>query len=106
MGKERRREHHCGLCDRRLSPRTHARSHTHTHARTHTHAHTHTHTRQVDEEEEGLELNLCGGMMGAEDNMPHLRFTTQPFTPECVRNLIALSKNMPDEVRLCVYACI
>uniref|UniRef100_A0A7S0RAQ3 Phosphodiesterase n=1 Tax=Chlamydomonas leiostraca TaxID=1034604 RepID=A0A7S0RAQ3_9CHLO len=33
-----------------------------------------------------------------DEALPHLRIKTQPVTQESVRNLIALSKNMPDEV--------
>lgn len=36
-----------------------------------------------------------------EDTLPHLRIKTTPVTQESVRNLIALSKNMPDEVGAC-----
>ena len=38
------------------------------------------------------------GVSGVED-MPHLRIKTQPVTQESVHALIALSKNLPDEVR-------
>lgn len=35
----------------------------------------------------------------SDEALPHLRLKTPPVTQESVRNLIALSKNMPDEVR-------
>ncbi|KAL6760116.1 3',5'-cyclic-nucleotide phosphodiesterase [Haematococcus lacustris] len=35
---------------------------------------------------------------GACEDMPHLRIKTQPVTQESVRQLIALSRNLPDEV--------
>jgi hypothetical protein len=49
---------------------------------------------QIEEEPAATTSTVTGTGM----DMPHLRIKTQPVTQESARELIALQKNMPDEV--------